>query len=185
MDRDVLFAAAFLHDMAAFQPCPGKKMEHGDCAAIESESVLRQAGLFAGFSWRYRRCPDDLANRREGAVICSGGETTAQIRDRYSAPPNNKSRPAHRRAAGGGTESLSRPVRRADLRREGDVGYGPNATRNRYLPETALQFRVAGLYVECTAASAAAPSIVALPLDFCVSTSVAWPIAETVTSKVT
>lgn len=44
VDRDVLFAAAFLHDMAAFQPCPCKKMEHGDCAAIESESVLRQAG---------------------------------------------------------------------------------------------------------------------------------------------
>jgi uncharacterized protein len=45
VDRDVLFAAAFLHDMAAFRPCPGKKMEHGDCAAIESESVLRQAGF--------------------------------------------------------------------------------------------------------------------------------------------
>jgi uncharacterized protein len=45
VDRDVLFAAAFLHDMAAFEPCPGKKMEHGDCAAIESGSVLRQAGF--------------------------------------------------------------------------------------------------------------------------------------------
>lgn len=45
IDRDVLFAAAFLHDMAAFQPCADKKMEHGDCAAIESESVLRNAGF--------------------------------------------------------------------------------------------------------------------------------------------
>ena len=45
VDRDVLFAAAFLHDMAAFRPCPDKKMEHGDCAAIESESVLKQAGF--------------------------------------------------------------------------------------------------------------------------------------------
>lgn len=45
VDRDVLFAAAFLHDMAAFRPCPDKNMEHGDCAAIESESVLKQAGF--------------------------------------------------------------------------------------------------------------------------------------------
>jgi uncharacterized protein len=45
VDRDVLFAAAFLHDMAAFKPCADKHMEHGDCAAIESVSVLRQAGF--------------------------------------------------------------------------------------------------------------------------------------------
>lgn len=45
IDRDVLFAAAFLHDMAAFEPCPDKRMEHGDCAAIESETVLRDAGF--------------------------------------------------------------------------------------------------------------------------------------------
>lgn len=45
IDTDVLFAAAFLHDMAAFKPCPDQKMEHGDCAAIESESVLRDAGF--------------------------------------------------------------------------------------------------------------------------------------------
>lgn len=44
VDTDVLFAAAFLHDMAAFKPCAAK-MEHGDCAAIESESVLRDAGF--------------------------------------------------------------------------------------------------------------------------------------------
>lgn len=45
VDRDVLFAAAFLHDMAAFKPCADKKMEHGDCAAIESGAVLRDAGF--------------------------------------------------------------------------------------------------------------------------------------------
>jgi uncharacterized protein len=45
VDRDVLFAAAFLHDMAAFRPCADKKMEHGDCAAIQSESVLKAAGF--------------------------------------------------------------------------------------------------------------------------------------------
>jgi uncharacterized protein len=45
VDTDVLFAAAFLHDMAAFEPCAGTKMEHGDCAAIESEKVLRDAGF--------------------------------------------------------------------------------------------------------------------------------------------
>lgn len=45
VDTDVLFAAAFLHDMAAFRPCADAKMEHGDCAAIESEAVLRQAGF--------------------------------------------------------------------------------------------------------------------------------------------
>jgi uncharacterized protein len=45
VDPDVLFAAAFLHDMAAFRPCADRRMEHGDCAAIESESILRQAGF--------------------------------------------------------------------------------------------------------------------------------------------
>jgi uncharacterized protein len=45
IDRDILFAAAFLHDMAAFKPCPDKKLEHGDCAAIESQSILRDAGF--------------------------------------------------------------------------------------------------------------------------------------------
>ena len=45
VDTDVLFAASFLHDMAAFKPCPNAKMEHGDCAAIESESILRDAGF--------------------------------------------------------------------------------------------------------------------------------------------
>ena len=45
VDRDVLFAAAFLHDMAAFKPCRDTKMEHGDCAAIESEAILRGDGF--------------------------------------------------------------------------------------------------------------------------------------------
>jgi uncharacterized protein len=45
VDTDVLFAASFLHDMAAFKPCANAKMEHGDCAAIQSESVLRDAGF--------------------------------------------------------------------------------------------------------------------------------------------
>jgi uncharacterized protein len=45
VDTDVLFAAAFLHDMAAFKPCANPKMEHGDCAAIQSRSILRAAGF--------------------------------------------------------------------------------------------------------------------------------------------
>lgn len=44
IDTDVLFAAAFLHDMAAFEPC-AQKMEHGDCAAIESAAILRADGF--------------------------------------------------------------------------------------------------------------------------------------------
>jgi uncharacterized protein len=45
VDLDVLFAAAFLHDMAAFMPCPDTKMEHGDCAAQQSGAILRDAGF--------------------------------------------------------------------------------------------------------------------------------------------
>ena len=45
VDTDVLFAAAFMHDMAAFQPCADKKMEHGDCAALASGAILRSAGF--------------------------------------------------------------------------------------------------------------------------------------------
>ncbi|HET7815336.1 MAG TPA: HD domain-containing protein [Candidatus Baltobacteraceae bacterium] len=47
IDSDVLFAACFLHDMAAFEPYASrhKGMEHGDAAAIESEAVLRNAGF--------------------------------------------------------------------------------------------------------------------------------------------
>lgn len=45
VDRDVLFAAAFLHDMAAFPPFEKAGMEHGDRAAESSEAVLRSAGF--------------------------------------------------------------------------------------------------------------------------------------------
>jgi uncharacterized protein len=45
VDTDVLFAAAMLHDMAAFPPYEKKGMEHGDRAAETSEAVLRDAGF--------------------------------------------------------------------------------------------------------------------------------------------
>ena len=45
VDRDVLFAAAFLHDMAAFMPCKGPEMEHGECAARQARAMLRGTGF--------------------------------------------------------------------------------------------------------------------------------------------
>lgn len=45
VDKDVLFAAAFLHDMAAFMPCPEKKIEHGVCAAHQMPAILRGTGF--------------------------------------------------------------------------------------------------------------------------------------------
>jgi uncharacterized protein len=45
VDTDVLFAAAFLHDMSAFMPCANTKTEHGDCAAELSGPILRDAGF--------------------------------------------------------------------------------------------------------------------------------------------
>ncbi len=45
VDTDVLFAAAFLHDMAAFAPYEKKGMEHGDRAAETSEAILHDAGF--------------------------------------------------------------------------------------------------------------------------------------------
>lgn len=45
VDTDVLFAAAMLHDMAAFKPWEDNKREHGDVAAQTSEAVLRDAGF--------------------------------------------------------------------------------------------------------------------------------------------
>lgn len=45
VDTDVLFAAAFLHDMAAFMPCGGQKMEHGECAARQAGTMLRGTGF--------------------------------------------------------------------------------------------------------------------------------------------
>jgi uncharacterized protein len=45
VDEDVLFAAAFLHDMSAFMPCKDAKMEHGDCAALQARAMLRDTGF--------------------------------------------------------------------------------------------------------------------------------------------
>lgn len=45
IDTDVLFAAAFLHDMSAFMPCQDTKLEHGECAARQSGAILRAAGF--------------------------------------------------------------------------------------------------------------------------------------------
>ena len=44
VDHDALFAAAFLHDMAAFRPC-ARKMEHGKCAALQSPAILESVGF--------------------------------------------------------------------------------------------------------------------------------------------
>ncbi len=50
VDTDVLFAACFLHDMAAFAPYNNgrKGVEHGDIAAMASEAVLRDTGFPMG-----------------------------------------------------------------------------------------------------------------------------------------
>ncbi|MGB8908125.1 MAG: HD domain-containing protein [Candidatus Cybelea sp.] len=45
VDTDVLFAAAFLHDMSAFIPCEDTKLEHGECAARQSGAILKAAGF--------------------------------------------------------------------------------------------------------------------------------------------
>ncbi|MGA7247165.1 MAG: HD domain-containing protein [Candidatus Cybelea sp.] len=45
VDTDVLFAAAFLHDMSAFMPCEDAKLEHGECAARQSGAILKAAGF--------------------------------------------------------------------------------------------------------------------------------------------
>jgi uncharacterized protein len=45
IDTDVLFAAAFLHDMSAFMPCKGPKMEHCECAARQARAVLGGTGF--------------------------------------------------------------------------------------------------------------------------------------------
>jgi uncharacterized protein len=45
VDTDVLFAACFLHDMAAFPPYAKTGVEHGDRAAQVSGAVLRAAGF--------------------------------------------------------------------------------------------------------------------------------------------
>lgn len=46
VDKDVLFAAAFLHDMAAeWMLCKGPEMEHGECAARQAGAILRGTGF--------------------------------------------------------------------------------------------------------------------------------------------
>lgn len=45
IDTDVLFAAAFLHDMSAFMPCQNSKMEHGACAATQAQTMLEGTGF--------------------------------------------------------------------------------------------------------------------------------------------
>lgn len=45
VDTDVLFAAAFLHDMSAFMPCSGPKIEHGVCAAHQARAMLQGTGF--------------------------------------------------------------------------------------------------------------------------------------------
>lgn len=45
LDDDVLFAAAYLHDMAAFPPWANPKADHADEAAARVERVLRDFGF--------------------------------------------------------------------------------------------------------------------------------------------
>jgi hypothetical protein len=44
LDDDVLFAASFLHDMAAFAPWEKKKVDHSDEAARIVAGVLQEGG---------------------------------------------------------------------------------------------------------------------------------------------
>jgi HD superfamily phosphodiesterase len=45
LDDDVLFAAAYLHDMAAFPPWEKEKVDHSDVAADTVETVLKGTGF--------------------------------------------------------------------------------------------------------------------------------------------
>jgi HD superfamily phosphodiesterase len=45
LDDDVLFAAAYLHDMAAFRPWENEKLDHSDVAAGIVETVLKGTGF--------------------------------------------------------------------------------------------------------------------------------------------
>jgi HD superfamily phosphodiesterase len=45
LDDDVLFAAAYLHDMAAFKPWENEKLDHSDVAADIVDSVLKGTGF--------------------------------------------------------------------------------------------------------------------------------------------
>jgi HD superfamily phosphodiesterase len=44
-DDDVLFAAAYLHDMAAFKPWENEKLDHSDVAASIVDTVLKGTGF--------------------------------------------------------------------------------------------------------------------------------------------
>jgi HD superfamily phosphodiesterase len=45
LDDDVLFAAAYLHDMAAFKPWESEKLDHSDVAAGIVDTVLEGTGF--------------------------------------------------------------------------------------------------------------------------------------------
>jgi hypothetical protein len=45
LDDDVLFAAAYLHDMAAFPPWADPKIDHADAAAAQVDGVLKKFGF--------------------------------------------------------------------------------------------------------------------------------------------
>jgi HD superfamily phosphodiesterase len=45
LDDDVLFAAAYLHDMAAFKPWKNEKLDHSDVAAGIVDTVLKGTGF--------------------------------------------------------------------------------------------------------------------------------------------
>ncbi|HWY97433.1 MAG TPA: HD domain-containing protein [Steroidobacteraceae bacterium] len=45
LDDDVLFAAAYLHDMAAFKPWEDEKLDHSDVAAGIVDTVLKDTGF--------------------------------------------------------------------------------------------------------------------------------------------
>lgn len=48
LDDDVLFAAAYLHDMAAFAPWANDKLDHSDVAADLVDSILKGTGFPMG-----------------------------------------------------------------------------------------------------------------------------------------
>jgi uncharacterized protein len=45
LDDDVLFAAAYLHDMAAFKPWENEKLDHSDVAAGIVDTILKGTGF--------------------------------------------------------------------------------------------------------------------------------------------
>src|SRR5579871_5852311 len=45
LDDDVLFAAAYLHDIAAFAPWEDEKKDHSDVGAEAAAAVLKEAGF--------------------------------------------------------------------------------------------------------------------------------------------